>query len=89
MAETDTPGLMRVNLIEMGAHDYAVRTGERTPTPDARDATIARLREALAPFALISSERVITDDVGYVTVRTQAEYFHRARAALEDKHDDC
>ena len=49
--------------------------------PDPRDAEIARLRETLEPFALISMEGIVKADAGYVTVTTCAEYFHRARAA--------
>ena len=40
------------------------------------------LREALEPFALMSSEGVVKEASGYVTITTCAEYFHRAKAAL-------
>ena len=40
------------------------------------------VRAALEPFALISSEGVVTQKEGHVTVTTCAEYFHRAAAAL-------
>lgn len=40
---------------------------------------------ALEPFALISSEGVISTKSGHVTVTTCAEYFHDACAALEAK----
>lgn len=41
--------------------------------------------KALEPFALISSEGVIKQESGHVTVITCAEYFHKARAVLEGK----
>jgi len=40
------------------------------------------MREALQPFALISTEGVVKELTGHVTVTTCAEYFHRAAAAL-------
>ena len=44
---------------------------------------IKQAAEALEPFALISSEGVIQQESGHVTVTTCAEYFHRARQCLE------
>ena len=44
---------------------------------------IERLQAALEPFALTSIEGVVKVATGYVTVTTQAEYYHRARAALK------
>ncbi|UQS95142.1 hypothetical protein Pam3_71 [Pseudanabaena phage Pam3] len=45
-----------------------------------KDERIRELEAALEPFALISSEGVITTPRGYVQITTQAEYFHRAAA---------
>jgi hypothetical protein len=44
---------------------------------------IKEAAEALEPFALISSEGVIQQEAGHVTITTCAEYFHRARQCLE------
>jgi len=43
---------------------------------------IGALREALEPFALISTEGVVKAETGHVTITTCAEYFHRAAQAL-------
>lgn len=47
------------------------------------------VREALKPFALISEEGLCNSPNadGYVTITTQADYFHRARAALTPSPD--
>lgn len=51
----------------------------RAPTlPD----DLLSLSEALEPFALISSEGLVTGADGFVTITTQAEYFHRAAEAI-------
>ncbi len=44
-----------------------------------------KAEKALEPFALISSEGVIKQETGHVTVITCAEYFHKARAVLGGK----
>jgi hypothetical protein len=49
------------------------------------DAENKRLREALEPFALVSSEGVVKNGAGHVTVTTCASYFHRAAEALQAK----
>lgn len=49
------------------------------------EAKLAAAQEALEPFALISSEGVIKQETGHVTVITCAEYFHKARAARGGK----
>lgn len=51
----------------------------------ALETQLAAASKALEPFALISSEGVIGTKSGHVTVTTCAEYFHEARAALEDR----
>lgn len=45
-------------------------------------ADVKALAKALEPFALMSAEGVIAEELGHVSVTTCAEYFHRARAAL-------
>jgi hypothetical protein len=45
---------------------------------------IERLRKALEPFALISSEGIASQAKGYCTVTTQADYFHRAQSVVEE-----
>lgn len=49
------------------------------------EAKLAATEKALEPFALISSEGVIKQQTGHVTVITCAEYFHKARAVLGGK----
>ncbi|WP_273772898.1 Lar family restriction alleviation protein [Brucella intermedia] len=49
------------------------------------EAKLAAAEKALEPFALISSEGVIKQEAGHVTVITCAEYFHKARAVLGGK----
>jgi hypothetical protein len=46
-------------------------------------ARLERAETALEPFALMSAEGVVTAESGHVKVVVCAEYFHRARAALE------
>jgi len=45
----------------------------------------AKLRKALDPFALISAEGLVADDI-YTTVTTVSDYFHAARRALRPSH---
>lgn len=47
------------------------------------------LERALEPFALMSSEGVITQETGHVTVTTCAEYFHRAAALRASPPAPC
>lgn len=52
-------------------------------------AEIARLREALEPFALIAVEGVIKPhEQDHVKIVTCGRFFHRARAALSAQPDD-
>lgn len=44
-------------------------------------------RRALEPFALMSSEGVVKAETGYVSIKTCAEYFHAARAALRSEEE--
>ncbi|EMG53116.1 hypothetical protein WYI_13797 [Ochrobactrum sp. CDB2] len=53
-----------------------------SPTVKALETQLAAARKALEPFALISSEGLISAGSGHVTMTTCAEYFHKARAAL-------
>lgn len=48
----------------------------------AAEARIEEMSRALEPFSLMSAEGVVKPGSGYVTVKTCAEYFHRAREAL-------
>lgn len=55
---------------------------------EAQQSEIARLREALEPFALASIEGVVKpDEQDHVSIVTCGRFFHRARAALEQSHD--
>ncbi len=50
----------------------------------ASEAKVQKAREALKPFALISIEGVAKSDGRYVSITTQADYFHRAATTLKD-----
>ena len=50
---------------------------------EAAEKRVKDLERALEPFALASLEGVIKPASGHVSITTCAEYFHRARDALE------
>lgn len=82
---------------DAGSHDFILKCGggngdlelisrgEHGYYHDALEAKLAAAEKALEPFALISSEGVIKQETGQVTVITCAEYFHNARAVLGGK----
>jgi hypothetical protein len=63
--------------------------GEAELNDEAADAIAAlhlqleEARKVIEPFALMSSEGLVTAESGHVRVVTCAEYFHRARAFIK------
>lgn len=77
-----TDALCNVVLIDDVGHYVNEVVAEHI---EALEAKLAAAEKALEPFALISSEGVIKQETGHVTVITCAEYFHKARAARGGK----
>lgn len=75
----------RIKELENALLETAALLRARTAQAEALEAKLAAAQEALEPFALISSEGVIKQETGHVTVITCAEYFHKARAARGGK----
>lgn len=64
--------------------DWEKLWAEQADRAEAAEASLSEALKVLEPFALISSDGVIGSDEpdSYVTVVTQAEYFHRAARYL-------
>lgn len=76
----------RIAELRQAAHDGKLAKVEASRAQSALTAAqerIAELEGALEPFALISSEGVVTKGYeGFATITTSADYFHRAAATL-------
>lgn len=82
-----TGGIIEVAVRNPSVADYMRHWEGRAEKAEsaltAAQERIAELEGALKPFALISSEGVVTKGYeGFATITTSADYFHRAAATL-------